>query len=156
MEVKKWVNSRQPYAKTKTSVRNFDILSSISSKVIVIPVLSLLIGGCALLNNPYYYAYRRCATPFSRPCVVSRPGCRPSVSRCPTYGRSSSYGNAWDRALNTLHREAREERSFLSSIANAGRKMYQSAAKAEMNFYKGAAKAQMKAYKSAAKWMGLW
>ena len=116
-----------------------------SSKVIAITVLSLLLGGCALLNDPYYYCYRRCATPFSRPCVVTRPGCRPSVSRCPTYGRSSSYGNAWNRALNTLHREAREERSFLSNIANAGRKMYERAAKAEM-----------KAYKSAAKWMGLW
>ena len=125
-------------------------------KIILFPVLSLLLGGCAFLNDPYYYSYRRCATPFSRPCVVSRPGCRPSVSRCPTYGRSSSYGNAWNRALNTLHREAREERSFLSSIANAGRKMYESAARSEMNFYKGAAKAQMKAYKSAAKWMGLW
>ena len=114
-------------------------------KIILFPVLSLLLGGCALLNNPYYYAYRRCATPFSRPCVVTRPGCRPSVSRCPTYGRSSSYGNAWNRALDTLHREAHEERSFISKAARAGMKWYQNAAKAEMN-----------AYKSAAKWMGLW
>ena len=127
-----------------------------SPKVIVIPVLSLLLGGCALLDNPYYYSYRRCATPFSRPCISVRPGCRPSVSRCQTFGRSSSYGNAWNRALNTLHREAHEERSFLSSIAKAGRKMYESAARSEMNFYKSAAKAQMNAYKSAAKWMGLW
>ena len=125
-------------------------------KVIVIPVLSLLLGGCALLNDPYYYAYRRCATPFSRPCVVSRPGCRPSVSRCPTYGRSSSYGNAWNRALNTLHREAREERSFFSKATRAGMKWYESAARAEMNAYKSAARAEMNAYKSAAKWMGLW
>ena len=124
-------------------------------KIILFPVLSILLGGCALLNDPYYYSYRRCATPFSRPCVVSRPGCRPSVSRCPTYGRSSSYGNAWNRALNTLHREAHEERSFLSGIANAGRRMYQSAAKAEINMYKSAAKAEMKAYKRAAKWLGL-
>ena len=126
-----------------------------SSKVIVIPVFSLLLSGCALLTDPYYYSYRRCATPFSRPCVVSRPGHRPSVSRCPTYGRSSSCGNAWNRALNTLHREAREERSFLSNIAKAGRKMYEKAAKAEINMYKSAAKAEMKAYKRAAKWLGL-
>ena len=127
-----------------------------NSKIILFPVLSLLLGGCALLNDPYYYCYRRCATPFSRPCVMTRPGCRPSVSRCPTYGRSSSYGNAWNRALDTLHREAREERSFLSSIAKAGRKMYESAARAEMNAYKSAARAEMNAYKSAAKWAGLW
>ena len=116
-----------------------------NSKLILLPALSLLLGGCALLNDPYYYCYRRCATPFSRPCVVSRPGCRPSVSRCPTYGRSSSYGNAWNRALNTLQREAREERSFISNVARTGMKWYENAAKAEMN-----------AYKSAAKWMGLW
>ena len=137
-------------AKTETSGQNFDILSNMSSKVIVIPVLSLLLGGCALLNDPYYYAYRRCATPFSRPCVVSRPGCRPSVSRCPTYG------NAWNRALNTLQREAHEERSFLSNVARTGMKWYESAARAEMNAYKSAARAEMNAYKSAAKWMGLW
>ena len=101
-----------------------------NSKVIVIPVLSLLLSGCALLKNPYYYAYRRCATPFSRPCVMSRPGHRPSVSRCPTYGRSSSYGKAW--------------------------KWYENAAKAEMNFYKKAAQAEINATRSAAKWLGLW
>ena len=123
-----------------------------NSKIILLPVLSTLLGGCALLNDPYYYACRRIATPFSRPCIVSRPGCRPSVSRCPTFGRSSSYGNFLNRALNTLHREMREERSFLSSIAKAGRKMYESAAKAEINMYKGAAKA----YKSAAKWAKWW
>ena len=121
-----------------------------SSKVIAIPVLSLLLGGCALLNDPYYYAYRRCATPFSRPCVVARPGCRPSVSRCPTYG------NAWNRALNTLQREAHEERPFLSNVARTGMKWYENAARAEMNAYKSAARAEMNAYKSAAKWMGLW
>ena len=116
-----------------------------NSKVIVIPVLSILLGGCALLNDHYYYSYRRCATPFSRPCISVRPGCRPSVSRCPTYGRSSSYGNAWNRALNTLQREAHEERSFISNVARTGMKWYENAARAEMN-----------AYKSAAKWMGLW
>ena len=116
-----------------------------SSKVIAIPVLSLLLGGCALLDNPYYYCYRRCATPFSRPCISVRPGCRPSVSRCQTFGRSSSYGNAWNRALNTLQREAHEERSFISNVARTGMKWYENAAKAEMN-----------AYKSAAKWAGLW
>ena len=126
-----------------------------NSKIILFPVLSLLLGGCALLDNPYYYSYRRCATPFSRPCVVSRPGCRPSVSRCPTYGRSSSYGNAWNRALDTLHREAREERSFLSDLATAGRRLYKDAANAEMNFYKNAAKTEMNFYKEAAKW-ALW
>ena len=125
-------------------------------KIILFPVLSLLLGGCALLNDPYYYCYRRCATPFSRPCVMTRPGCRPSVSRCPTYGRSSSYGNAWNRALNTLQREAREERSFISNIARTGMNWYKNAAKAEMNAYKSAARAEMNAYKSAAKWMGLW
>ena len=126
-----------------------------SSKVIVIPVLSLLLGGCALLNDPYYYCYRRCATPFSRPCVMSRPGHRPSVSRCPTYGRSSSYGNTWNRTLKALHPKSHEKRSFLSNITKAGRKMYENAAKAEMNFYKKAANAEIKAYKQAAKWMGL-
>ena len=125
-------------------------------KTILLPVLSLLLGGCALLNDPYYYSYRRCATPLSRPCISVRPGCRPSVSRCPTFGRSSSYGNTWNRASNTLHRKTHEKRSFLSNIANAGRKMYENAAKAEMNFYKKAAKAELNAYKSAAKWMGLW
>ena len=125
-------------------------------KIILFPILSLLLGGCALLDNPYYYSYRRSATPFSRPCISVRPGCRPSVSRCQTFGRSSSYGNAWNRALNTLHREAREERSFISNAVNAGMKWYENAAKAEMNFYKSAAKAEMNAYKSAAKWMGLW
>ena len=99
-------------------------------KIILLSVLSLLLGGCALLKNPYYYSYRRCATPFSRPYVVSRPGCRPSVSRCPTYGRSSSYGKAW--------------------------KWYEKAAKAEMNFYKKAASAEINATKNAAKWLGLW
>ena len=130
--------------------------SKMNRKLILLPVFSILLGGCALLNDAYYYSCRRCATPFSRPCISVRPGCRPSVSRCPTLGRSSSYGNAWNRALNTLHREAREERSFLSSIANAGRKMYENAAKAEINFYKSAAKAEMNLYKSAAKWAGLW
>ena len=101
-----------------------------NSKVIAIPALSLLLGGCALLNDPYYYSYRRSATPFSRPCISVRPGCRPSVSRCQTFGRSSSYGNAW--------------------------KWYENAAKAEINLYKSAAKAQMKAYKSAAKWAKWW
>ena len=125
-------------------------------KIILFPVLCLMLGGCALLNDPYYYSYRRCATPFSRPCISVRPGCRPSVSRCPTFGRSSSCGNAWNRALNTLHREAHEERSFLSSIAKAGRKMYENAAKAEINMYKSAAKAQMNMYKKAAKWASLW
>ena len=125
-------------------------------KIILFPVLSLLLGGCALLTDPYYYSYRRCATPFSRPCVVSRPGYRPSVSRCSTYGRSSSYGNAWNRALDTLQREAHEERSFISNVARTGMKWYENAAKAEMNFYKSAARAEMNAYKSAAKWMGLW
>ena len=125
-------------------------------KIILFPVLSILLGGCALLNDPYYYSYRRCATPFSRPCVVSRPGHRPSVSRCPTYGRSSSYGNAWTRALNTLQREAHEERSFISNVARTGMKWYENAARAEMNAYKSAARAEMNAYKSAAKWAGLW
>ena len=114
-------------------------------KLILLPAFSLLLGGCALLDNPYYYSYRRCATPFSRPCISVRPGCRPSVSRCQTFGRSSSYGNAWNRALNTLQREAHEERSFLSNVARTGMKWYENAAKAEMN-----------AYKSAAKWAGLW
>ena len=114
-------------------------------KLILLPALSLLLGGCALLNDAYYYSYRRCATPFSRPCISVRPGCRPSVSRCQTFGRSSSYGNAWNRALNTLQREAHEERSFISNVARTGMKWYENAAKAEMN-----------AYKSAAKWMGLW
>mgnify|MGYP003317695627 FL=1 len=114
-------------------------------KIILLPVLSLLLGGCALLDNPYYYSYRRCATPFSRPCISVRPGCRPSTSRCATFGRSSSYGNAWNRALNTLQREAHEERSFISNVARTGMKWYENAARAEMN-----------AYKSAAKWMGLW
>ena len=127
-----------------------------SSKVIVLPVLSLLLGGCALLNDPYYYTYRRCATPFSRPCISARPGCRPSVSRCPTFGRSSSCGNALNRALNSLHREAHKERSFISKAASTGMKWYENAAKAEMNFYKSAAKAQMNVYKKAAKWAGLW
>ena len=127
-----------------------------SRKIILFSVFPILLGGCALLNDPYYYSYRRCATPFSRPCVVSRPGCRPSVSRCPTYGRSSSYGNAWNRALDTLHREAHEERSFISNVARTGMKWYENAAKAEMNAYKSAARAEMNAYKSAAKWMGLW
>ena len=125
-------------------------------KIILFPVFSILLGGCALLDDPYYYACRRCATPFSRPYVEVRPGYRPSVSRCPTYGRSSSYGNAWNRALDTLHREAHEERSFLSGIANAGRKMYERAAKAEINMYKSAAKAQMNMYKSASKWAKWW
>ena len=124
-----------------------------SSKVIAIPVFSILLGGCALLNDPYYYSYRRCATPFSRPCVVSRPGCRPSLSRCSTYGRSSSYGNAWNRALKSIHREA--ERSFMSSAARAGMKWYENAAKAEMNLYKTAAKSEMNVYKNVAKWIGL-
>lgn len=56
------------------------------------------------------------------------------------YGRSSSYGNAWNRALDTLHREAREERSFLSDLATAGRRSYKDAANAEINFYKDATK----------------
>ena len=127
-----------------------------SSKIILFPSLSILLGGCALLDNPYYYSYRRCATPFSRPCISVRPGCRPSLSRCPTYGRSSSYGNAWNRALNTLQREAHEERSFISNVARTGMKWYENAARAEMNAYKSAARAEMNAYKSAAKWMGLW
>ena len=121
-------------------------------KIILLPVLSLLLGGCAMLNDPYYYSYRRCATPFSRPCVVSRPGYRPTVSRCPTYGRSSSCGNALNRALNTLHREAHEERAFIRT----GMKWYENAAKAEINMYKSAAKAEMNAYKSAAKWAMWW
>ena len=125
-------------------------------KIILLPVLSLLLGGCALLDNPYYYSYRRCATPFSRPCISVRPGCRPSTSRCATFGRSSSYGNAWNRALNTLQREAHEERSFISNVARTGMKWYENAARAEMNAYKSAARAEMNAYKSAAKWMGLW
>ena len=125
-------------------------------KIILLPVLSLLLGGCALLDNPYYYSYRRCATPFSRPCISVRPGCRPSTSRCATFGRSSSYGNAWNRALNTLQREAHEERSFISNAARTGMKWYENAARAEMNAYKSAARAEMNAYKSAAKWMGLW
>ena len=125
-------------------------------KIILLPVLSLLLGGCALLDNPYYYSYRRCATPFSRPCISVRPGCRPSTSRCATFGRSSSYGNAWNRALNTLQREAHEERSFISNVARTGMKWYENAARAEMNAYKSAARAEMNAYKSAAKWVGLW
>ena len=125
-------------------------------KLILLPAFSLLLGGCALLNDAYYYSYRRCATPFSRPCISVRPGCRPSVSRCQTFGRSSSYGNAWNRALNTLQREAREERSFISNVARTGMKWYENAARAEMNAYKSAARAEMNAYKSAAKWMGLW
>ena len=64
--------------------------------------------------------------------------------------------NAWNRALNTLQREAHEERSFISNVARTGMKWYENAAKAEMNFYKNAAKAEMNAYKSAAKWAGLW
>ena len=125
-------------------------------KIILLPVLSLLLGGCALLDNPYYYSYRRCATPFSRPCISVRPGCRPSVSRCQTFGRSSSYGNAWNRALNTLQREAREERSFISNVARTGMKWYENAAKAEINMYKSAAKAEMNMYKNAAKWAMWW
>ena len=127
-----------------------------NSKIILLPAFSILLGGCALLDNPYYYSYRRCATPFSRPCISVKPGCRPTVSRCQTFGRPSSCGNALNRALNTLQREARKEKSFISNVARTGMKWYEKAAKAEMNFYKSAAKAELNAYKSAAKWMGLW
>ena len=55
-----------------------------NAKVVVIPVLAVLLSGCAAMRTACYIAARAAYdTPFYRTHVVANPGCRPSVVRSP-------------------------------------------------------------------------
>ena len=135
-----------------------------NAKILVIPLIAALVGGCAWLNEQPYYipggAYvQRIWVPRGGYVEGGRRyyydgGRRYYMDR----GRRCYVDTPENRALRTLQREAHEEREFIKDVGRAQMKMQKDAAKMQMDAAKAqakmqrdAAQAQMKAAQQAAK-----
>ena len=123
-----------------------------NAKILVIPLIAALVGGCAWLNEQPYYIpggsyVQRTWVPRVGYVEGGRRyyydgGRRYYMDR----GRRCYVDTPENRALRTLQREAHEEREFAKDVGRAQMKMQKDAAKMQMD----AAKAQAKMQRDAA------
>ena len=107
-------------------------------KIVVVPLVTALVGGCAWLERqPCYIPGASYLEPYVESCytvptVVVESGCRPSVVRLPFYHAYRGDGCGRSHALDKLHREAHEQRKFAKDVARTQMKMQQKAAKSAL------------------------
>ena len=137
-----------------------------NAKILVIPMVAALVGGCAWIKEQPYYIpggtyVQRVWAPRGGYVEGGRRyyydgGRRYYIDGGRRYyfdgnrryyehgGRRCYVDTPENRALRTLQREAHEEREFIKGVGKTQMKMQQQAAKAQMKAQQQAAKAQMK------------